>query len=87
MYHITVTTTTPAVALLSPAVSTTMTVKMAPTFINIAAVLGHDVGLSPKLTPRATMRGAVGLAIVQQQQQLQSQMSSQGSANYAKGHP
>ena len=67
MFHITVAATTPPVAVVSSALSKTITVMMAPNSMGQGVVLGHNVILLPPFILRKTMMGSVGLITVLQQ--------------------
>ena len=69
----------------SSALTTAMTVTMAPSFVGLtSALIQHYVILLPPLILRDTVRGDVGLATVPQQES-HSQMPSQAYAKYALG--
>ena len=74
-------------AVVTSASTRTTIVMIAPTFMDQAAALGHDVVLTPPLIPRDTMKGAAGLATIPEQQQLWSLMPSQVSDNHATSPP
>ena len=75
----------PPVPIVSSASSTTITVTMAPTFMELADTLGQLYVVSlPPLIPSDTIRGVVGLATVLQQQP-NCQTPSQAYANYVMG--
>ena len=74
--HVTITTATPPVDIVSSALTRTMIVMTAPSSMGLAVVLDHDVVLPPPFILMDTMRGTVGLTTMEQQQHPQLQIPS-----------